>query len=125
MIDRASVQAWLDKYIEAWRTYDRQQIADLFAENAVYHHDPFDEGDQGREAIIAEWLDNPDKPGSWKAEYHPIAVDGDTAVVQGQTHYFNDDGSIRQMFGNLFVIRFDDAGKCVEFTEWYMTPQRG
>lgn len=125
MIDRASVQTWLDKYIEAWRTYDRQQIADLFCEDAVYHYNPFDEGDRGREAIIATWLDNPDSPESWHAEYYPIAVDGDVAVAHGRTQYFEDDRvTIRQEFDNIFVIRFDDDAKCAEFCEWYMVPRQ-
>jgi hypothetical protein len=42
-MDRESVQAWLDKYIEAWRTYDPAQIGDLFSEDALYFYSPFDD----------------------------------------------------------------------------------
>jgi|GEM_PF-4251512 len=30
-----SLQVWLDKYVEAWRTYEPKQIGELFSENAV------------------------------------------------------------------------------------------
>lgn len=36
MLDRASVTAWLDAYVRAWKTYDLQAIGDLFSENATY-----------------------------------------------------------------------------------------
>lgn len=29
------VQAWLDKYLEAWRTYDVEKISELFSEDAL------------------------------------------------------------------------------------------
>ena len=30
-MDRSAVQAWLDRYVEAWKTYDRGQVEALFA----------------------------------------------------------------------------------------------
>ena len=52
-----SLQLWLDKYVEAWRTYDSAQIGDLFSEDALYLYSPWDEDNpvRGREAIVAEW----------------------------------------------------------------------
>ena len=50
------VQAWLDAYVQAWRTYDPADIAALFAENASYAYHPWDEGEavvRGRDAIVA------------------------------------------------------------------------
>lgn len=34
--DRAEVQAWLDAYVDAWRSYDPVEIADLWGEDAVW-----------------------------------------------------------------------------------------
>ena len=30
-MDREGGQAWLDRYVAAWRSYDREEIADLSA----------------------------------------------------------------------------------------------
>lgn len=124
-MDRESVQVWLDKYIEAWRTYDPAQIGDLFSEDAIYLYSPFDEHDplRGREAIVADWRKEPNPVGSWEARYGPVAVEGDVAVAQGRTRYFASDGSIEREFANIFVLHFDEAGRCTRFTEWYMQPR--
>ncbi|MBE2271580.1 MAG: nuclear transport factor 2 family protein [Anaerolinea sp.] len=124
MISLASVQTWLDNYIQAWRTYDRAQIEALYTEDALCYYNPFDEPLRGRDAILESWLDNPDDPKSWEASYHPLAVEGHTAVTQGRTTYLNPDGTLRAQFDNIFVLRFSDDGRVAEFTEWYMQPRR-
>lgn len=115
-MDFESVQRWLDSYVDAWRTNDPEHIAALFSRHATYAYHPWDAPLRGREAIVADWLDEPDETGSWHAEYRPLLVDGNRAVATGETHYA--DGSA---FSNLFVIRFDRHDKCVEFVEWYMS----
>ena len=121
-MDRESVQAWLDKYVEAWRTYEPAQIRDLFSEDALYFYSPWDEDSplRGREAIVADWLREPDASGSWEARYEPVAVEGNVGVAQGRTRYLTADGSVERQFANIFVLRFDGEGRCTRFTEWYM-----
>ncbi len=102
-MDRKSIQLWLDKYVEAWRTYDPAQIGELFSEDALYFYSPWDEDDpiRGREAIVAEWRREPDASGSWEAHYAPLVVEGDVAVAQGRTRYVRPDGSIDRQFNNI------------------------
>jgi hypothetical protein len=112
------VQAWLDSYVSAWRSYDPVAIGELFSDDATYAYHPWDDGDdviRGRAAIVANWLDEPDAPASWSAEYQPLLVSGDRAVATGVTRY--DDGKV---YWNIWELRFDDAGLCTEFVEWYM-----
>ena len=125
-MNRESLQVWLDKYVQAWRTYDQAQIGDLFSEDALYLYSPFDEQNplRGREAIVADWLKAPDEAGSWEAHYAPIAVEGDVGVAQGRTRYFNTDGSIEREFDNIFVLEFNEEGRCTRFTEWFMQPRK-
>jgi hypothetical protein len=122
-MDDTSVAAWLDRYTTAWRSYDPAEIAALFAEDAVYRFHPWDEGAdcvRGRDAIVASWLEAPDEPGSWVAEYRPWAVDSDRAVALGTSRYLATDDAPEAVFHNVFLLRFDDAGLCVEFTDVYM-----
>ena len=75
----------------------------------------------GRPAVVAAWLTDPDEPGSWEADYEVLAVDGDAYVAHGRTRYLTDDrADIDREFANIFVCRFDDDGRCREFTEWFM-----
>src|SRR3954464_11706205 len=103
------VKRWLDGYIDAWRRNERGPILDLFSENATYSYGPYRTPLLGREAIADSWLESTDAPDSWDADYRPIAVDGDTAVVHGRSRYFDSDRTqLRAEYDNIFVIRFDD-----------------
>jgi len=119
-MDKQRVDEWLQRYVDAWKTYDRKKIGDLFSETAEYRYHPYDEPIKGRAAIVESWLKEPDRPGSFDARYHTIAVDGDVAVATGTSTYFNHNGKIDKVYDNLFVLRFDGEGRCKEFTEWFL-----
>ena len=121
-MNRESVQAWLDNYVEAWRTYDVAKIGNLFSEDALYCYSPFDEDNpvRGRAAIVASWLEAPNAPDTWEAHYAPVAIEGTVGVAQGRTRYLRPDSTVEREFDNIFVLHFDDVGRCTRFTEWYM-----
>lgn len=119
-MNHSDVQAWLDRYVEAWRTYDRALIGDLFSEDAEYLFHPWDEPVLGRQAIVDAWFEDQDAPGTWQAAYEPVAVEGDVAVARGLSRYFHADGSLARVYQNLWILRFDEDGRCRSFTEWYM-----
>lgn len=109
------LEAWIKAYVLAWRSNDPALIGALFAEDATYAYSPWEEPLKGREAIVADWLREPDQPDSWQADYRPMLIQGDRALVTGRTRYA--DGKI---YSNLFVVDFDGEGRCGAFTEWYM-----
>ena len=39
-LDHRTAQSWLDRYVAAWKTYDADAIADLFAPTVVYRYHP-------------------------------------------------------------------------------------
>ena len=39
-MDRAAAQAWLDRYVSAWLSYDASDIAELFTEDVAYRYHP-------------------------------------------------------------------------------------
>jgi hypothetical protein len=122
-VDEAAVARWLTDYITAWKSYDPAAIGVLFSEDAVYRWQPWAEGEDaahGREAIVTSWLDDQDAPGSWEAEYRPWAVDGNRAVAVGVSRYLATADAPEAVFHNVFLLRFDDDGRCAEFTDVYM-----
>ncbi len=120
-MDRDSFQRWLDDYVEAWRTYDREAIGGLFADDAEYRYHPWDEPIAGRDAIVEDWLSDRDEPGSWDARYEPWAIDGDRAVAVGISRYLEPDGrSVKREYHNVFLCRFDADGRCGKFTEVFL-----
>lgn len=114
-MDHATFQAWLDRYIAAWRSGDRADIEALFSPDVRYYYGPYHEPVGGREAVAAGWAEDPDAPESWEAEYRPLAIDGEVAVATGESRYTNG-----RAYSNIFVCRFDGEGRCSEFREWFM-----
>jgi ketosteroid isomerase-like protein len=123
-MNTSELQRWLDAYVDAWRTYDPEKIAGLFTEDARYRFNPFQkEGIVGRHAIVANWLESRDPAGSWSAEYHALAVDGDIGIAEGRTRYRADRPTSKgteRVYANLWVMRFASDGRCRDFTEWFM-----
>lgn len=123
MVTREEVQAWLDRYVAAWRANEPQPIADLFSEDVVYSYRPWLDDEytvRGRDAVVGSWLDDPDDPGSWDAHYEAYAVDGERAVAVGWSRYAADDERPQRTFHNAYLLRFDPDGRCAEFREFYM-----
>ena len=126
---REEVDRWLAGYVEAWKTYDRDKIAELFADDINYRYHPGDDPIVGRDAVVQSWLgegDHPDasdrdEPDTFEAAYRAVAVDGDRAVATGISSYREEPGGpIVRVYDNCFVMQFDSEGRCREFTEWFM-----
>jgi hypothetical protein len=120
-VDEAGFQEWLDRYVDAWRTYDEKAIAGLFSQDAEYRYHPWDEPVRGREAIVADWLSDRDEPDSWTAEYRPWAIEDDRAVAVGVSRYLTADrAKVDREYHNVFLCRFDADGRCKDFTELFL-----
>jgi ketosteroid isomerase-like protein len=128
-MERADVSRWLDAYVEAWKSYDPERIAALFADDVEYRYHPYDEPISGRDAVVESWLGEGDHEdasardpdGTYDAAYAPVVVDGDVAVATGSSTYFERPGGpVDKIYDNCFVMRFDDEGRCREFTEWFI-----
>ena len=130
-MDRTKVQDWLDHYVEAWKTYDPDQVASLFAEDATYRYHPYDPDDdvvRGRDAIVKDWIEpegnasNRDASGTYDGKYEVFAIDGDRAVATGWSRYWTDAtrSTLERTYDNVYLLRFDGDGRCTEFTEYFM-----
>lgn len=122
-MNRSDVQAWLDRYVEAWRANEPEPIKSLFTEDAVYRYRPWEDPEQmavGSEAIARSWLEEPDDPSSWEARYEPYAVEGDRAVAVGFSRYAATGTVPERTYHNAYLLRFAPDGRCAEFSEFYM-----
>jgi ketosteroid isomerase-like protein len=121
------VQAWLDRYVAAWKTYDPDTIGALFAEDVEYRYHPWDEPIRGRAAVVKAWVEpdgaasDRDEPGTYDARYEPYAVEGARAVAVGHSDYVLEPGGpLDRRYRNVFLLEFDGDGRCRRFTEWFM-----
>ena len=119
-MDEKTLRAWVDAYVRAWTSNDPTEIGSLFAEDAVYVTSPYEEPWRGRDGIVAAWLERQDEPGRWTFNWEILAIAGDLGFVRGRTDYAATADEEAETYSNLWVIRFDAAGRCVEFSEWWM-----
>ncbi len=121
MIDKTSVTAWLQAYVQAWKSYNEKTIGELFSEDAIYSYHPYHEPIGGRESIVEFWIKNRDPQGTYDGQYELVLMEGDRAVTHGKSFYYEEDGkTLKTEFDNIFVLRFDEQGHCEEYSEWYM-----
>jgi hypothetical protein len=126
-VDRDGVQAWIDAYLAAWKSYDRAQIAALYSDTVMCRYHPYDEALVGREAVVESWFGvgegapAVDPKDTYDGAYAVAAIEGDLAVITGESIYREGPGGpVTIVYDNCWLVRFDDEGRCTEFTEWYM-----
>jgi hypothetical protein len=112
--------AWLSRYIDAWRSRDPAAIGALFSADCAYSYRGGHTPVSGRDAIVASWLEEDDGKRTWEAAYEPLAIEDEVHVAIGSTRYLDEAGAGPDEYSNIFVCRFDDAGQCREFSEWWM-----
>ena len=118
-LSRDRFGSWLDRYIEAWRSRDPDAIGALFSADCAYSYQGGHTPVAGREAIVASWLDDADQR-PWEAAYEPLAIEDEVHVAIGSTRYLDEAGAVEVEYSNIFVCRFDEAGQCREFSEWFL-----
>lgn len=106
----ASVQAWVEQYLTAWRTNAAADIEALFTEDAEYHETPYETHWVGRPAIVDGWRSRWGwQQGGWTFEW-ALTSAGPPVVVEGV-------GSYRELgrFRNVWTLDLADDGRCRRF----------
>jgi hypothetical protein len=117
---RDQVAAWVRAYECAWRTAGTEPVRRLFSGEATYQLSPYEEPIVGLDAIAVMWdreRTGPDERFTMSSEI--VAVEVGTAVVYLEVLY---DGPPPRQYRDLWVLRFDEAGRCREFQEWPFWP---
>ncbi|GAA0804258.1 nuclear transport factor 2 family protein [Spirilliplanes yamanashiensis] len=121
MVTREQVTVWIDDYETAWRTAGTAGLAGLFAADATYRQGPYREPVAGLDAIAAMWEAERDGPGeSFDMVAEVLAVEDRTAVARVSVRYHDP----AQEWLDLWVLRFDDEGRCTAFEEWPYAPPK-
>jgi SnoaL-like domain len=122
-MNRSDVEQWVEGYERAWRTAGTDRLGDLFSPDASYLASPWAPPVEGLTAIARFWEDEREGPGeSFTMAREVLAVEGPTAVVRVSVDYDQGPATPAQRWRDLWVIRFDDDGRCVAFEEWPFAP---
>jgi ketosteroid isomerase-like protein len=119
-MERAAVQAWIERYERAWRTSGTDMLADLFTDDVEYLPSPWADPIRGLAVLGRFWeaeREGPAEEFTMTAEI--VAVDGDVGVVRVDVDYGS--GS---RWRDLWIVRLDEDGRCAAFEEWPFAPNR-
>jgi hypothetical protein len=120
MTDHVAVTDWVARYERAWRSPGTDALDELFTASVSYSPSPWAQPVGGIESLRRFWdvaRDGPDEGFQMGSEI--VAVDGRVAVVRVVVHY--DDG---QRWRDLWVLAFDEQGRCEHFEEWPFAPNQ-
>ena len=119
-MDRAELSRWLEAYERAWRTPGTDTLGELFAPGATYKNAPYEKPYEGLAAIAEMWereRRGPDERFEMSVEI--VAAEGDTGVAKIEVSY--EDPPVIE-YRDLWIVRTDGDGRCVEFEEWPFWP---
>ena len=77
------------------------------------------------DAIVKDWLQDPDTAGSWEARYEPWALEGDHGVAIGRSRYLEGFGQQPTEYANVYLVTFAEDGRAREFREYFMEAREG
>jgi SnoaL-like protein len=127
-MDRAGVERWMNAYRTAWASDDADDIAALFTEDVTYSPYPWPRGENrwvGRDQVVGKWQGRGDSKIGWRFDHDILAVEDDTAVVEGWTYYDRGDGEPwTEAYANIWLLRFADDERVREFAEWWVQAPR-
>ncbi len=113
-LSETQVATWVERYVHAWRTADRGDVAALFTQDAEYHEWPYETSLIGRAAIVDGWLSRqPWQEGGWTFDWSLLMLTGDTAAVKGVGVYTE-----LGTFDNLWAVTLAADGRCRMFRMW-------
>ena len=110
------VAKWVGAYERAWRTPGTDPLADLFSPAVTYLPSPWATPVHGLEELVEFWEAGRNGPDErFLLSQEVVAVDGTAAVVRVSVDYL---GSDRSRWRDLWVLVFDEDGRCSAFEEW-------
>lgn len=119
-MERADLERWIAAYERAWRTPGTDTLARLFAPDATYKNAPYEPPHRGLDAIAEMWEHNRTRPDEvFTLSHEPVAVEGDTGVAKVEVRYGD---PVEIEYRDLWIVRLDQQGRCVEFEEWPFWP---
>ena len=114
MID---VATWVEGYRRAWEEVDAEAAADLFAEEATYRSNIFEEPHVGRDGVRAYWSQVTSTQRDVRVTMGRPVVDGNRVAVEFWTTMENAGAEVT-LPGCLLLV-FDDDGRCRSLHEYY------
>ncbi|NPV75630.1 MAG: nuclear transport factor 2 family protein [Anaerolineae bacterium] len=112
---------WMETCSRASVESELRASANLFAVNARYHENLFEEPFTGREAIYDYWNKAAQNLKDNESTFQILSVKDHLGIARWQSQFTVIESSKRFALDCLFVVEFDDDGLCQTFREcWHI-----
>lgn len=118
-MELSDLKAWLDEYGRVWEQGDADASAGLYADDVRYYETPFSEPEVGPEAIHRYCLEAAAAQRDVRFSHGLHTLDGDTGIAQWHVTFVRVPSGAEVELDGVFVLRFDERGKCRELREWW------
>jgi hypothetical protein len=119
-----ALTAWLARYETAWETRNADLAASLFTTDATYHEMPFEAPIVGQKGIRDYWARVTADQRDIDFKSRPIVASDRTGVAEWTATFRSESSGATIELNGVFVLEFDDAGRCTSLREWWHVRQR-
>ena len=117
----SDLQAWLDRYADAFVREEPDAAARLFTATATYQWGPFGGLLRGPDEIRAKWASAMDQSGPATCDFEILAVTEELGFARWLATYTYPAKRQRVRYDGVFVVRLTPDHLCSEFREWWNT----
>ena len=114
-------QEWMERYGKASKENDVRASSELFAPDARYYETPFAEPMVGRDAIYEYWNRGAQNLKDKESTFEIFSVKDNLGIARWQAKFTVINSGKRVALDCLFLVEFDEYGKCSVFREWWHT----
>lgn len=116
---------WLEGYRRAFIAFDAEAASQLFSDDATYQDSPYADPVLGRAAIVAYWQMVAELMTDVALECEVVAVSGNVGVAHLRDALTRISSGTRARYDGIFVVRFDQDGRSIDFREWWVQEPPG
>ena len=118
-LDHATAADLLERYGQAWETFDGDSWADVFTDDIEYHEDPFDPPMVGHNAVRAYLLEASERQQDveFTVERHWVVVP--TILAVWHASYVRRTDLARVRLAGFMTMEIAADGRIARFREWW------
>jgi ketosteroid isomerase-like protein len=118
-LDQASAGDLLERYGNAWATFDGDAWVDLFTEDIEYHEDPFEPPMVGHNALRAYLLEAAEAQQQVEFTIERHWVSGPTVLAAWHASYVRRTSRARVRLAGFMTMEVAADGRIARFREWW------
>jgi len=121
----AALTSWLEAYGDAWESRDPDKAAVLFSSNSSYQVTPYEKAHIGQNGVRRYWAGVTENQRNVQFQSQALSVTGNSGIAHWSAKFDVEPDGTRIELDGIFVLEFDQNGKCRRLREWWHLRSEG